>query len=116
MIEWVNAFETKPDKVFIVHGEDTACSLFAECLRLEHGQDAYAPYSGTRVDLLTGTVEFEASPVAVKKRLRSVSDVFARLLAAGQRLIAVIYKNEGRPNKELARFADQINSLADKYE
>ncbi len=116
LIEWINAFEEKPDKVFIVHGEDTACSLFAECLRLEHGHDAYAPYSGTRVDLITGAVEFEASPVAVKKRLRSVSDVFARLLAAGQRLIAVIYKNEGRPNKELARFADQINSLADKYD
>lgn len=116
LIEWVNAFEKKPDKVFIVHGEDTACSLFADCLRTEHSQDAYAPYSGTRIDLLTGAVEFEASPVAVKKRLRSISDVFARLLAAGQRLIAVIYKNEGRPNKELARFADQINSLADKYE
>lgn len=116
LIEWVNAFEEKPEKVFIVHGEDTACSLFADCLRAEHGHDAYAPYSGTRVDLITGDIEFEASPVAVKKRLRSASDVFARLLAAGQRLIAVIYKNEGRPNKELARFADQINSLADKYE
>ncbi|MDE6911916.1 MAG: MBL fold metallo-hydrolase, partial [Lachnospiraceae bacterium] len=116
LIEWVNAFEEKPDKVFIVHGEDTACSLFADCLRTEYGHDAYAPYSGTRVNLITGDIEFEAAPVAVKKRLRSVSDVFARLLAAGQRLIAVIYKNEGRPNKELARFADQINSLADKYE
>ncbi len=116
LIEWVNAFSEKPDKVFITHGEDTACTLFAECLRTEHGHDAYAPYSGTRVDLITGAVEFEASPVAVKKRLRSVSDVFARLLAAGQRLIAVIYKNEGRANKDLAKFADQINSLADKYD
>ncbi len=116
LLEWVNAFEEKPDKVFITHGEDTACKLFAECLRTEHGHDAYAPYSGTRVNLITGDIEFEASPVAVKKRLRSVSDVFARLLAAGQRLIAVIYKNEGRANKDLARFADQINSLADKYD
>ena len=99
-----------------MHGRTPRAACLQNALCLEHGHDAYAPYSGTRVDLITGAVEFEASPVAVKKRLRSVSDVFARLLAAGQRLIAVIYKNEGRPNKELARFADQINSLADKYD
>ena len=83
---------------------------------MEYGQKAYAPYSGTRVDLITGAIEYEAAPVAVKKRIRGVSDVFARLLAAGQRLIAVIYKNEGGANKDLAKFADQINSLADKYD
>lgn len=116
LIEWVNAFDKKPERVFIVHGEDTTCNLFAECLKNEYGQNAYAPYSGTRVDLITNAVEYEAAPVAVKKRVHGVSDVFARLLAAGQRLIAVIYKNEGGANKDLARFADQINSLADKWE
>lgn len=116
LIEWVNAFARKPDRVFIVHGEDSTCNLFAECLKAEYGHKAYAPYSGTRVDLITNTIEYEASPVAVKKRIRGVSDVFARLLAAGQRLIAVIYKNEGGANKDLAKFADQINSLADKYD
>ena len=52
----------------------------------------------------------------MKKKARTVSDVFTRLLAAGQRLLAVIHKNEGRANKELARFADQVNSLCDKWE
>lgn len=116
LVEWVTAFENKPQRVFVVHGEDGVCNLFAECLKIEHGISAYAPYSGTRVDLLTNTVEYEASPVVVKKRTRPVSDVFARLLAAGQRLIAVIHKNEGGANKDLAKFADQINSLADKWD
>lgn len=116
LIEWVNAFRKKPERVFIVHGEDTTCNLFVECLKNEYGHKAYAPYSGTRVDLITNAIEYEAAPVAVKKRTHGVSDVFARLLAAGQRLIAVIYKNEGGANKDLARFADQINSLADKWE
>ena len=38
----------------------------------------------------------ENPPVALKKRARTASDVFARLIAAGQRLIGVIYRNEGR--------------------
>jgi metallo-beta-lactamase family protein len=116
LIEWIEAFEEKPQRVFVVHGEDTTCNLFSECLKIEHGIRAYAPYSGTRVDLITNTIEYEAAPVPVKKRTKAVSDVFARLLAAGQRLIAVIYKNEGRANKDLAKFADQINALADKYD
>lgn len=116
LIEWLSAFAKKPDRVFIVHGEDTVTNLFTECLKIEHGQRAYAPYSGTRVDLITNVIEYEAAPVMVKKRTHAVSDVFARLLAAGQRLIAVIHKNEGGANKDLAKFADQINSLADKWD
>ena len=116
LLEWVNAFEKKPARVFIVHGEDSVCNLFAECLKIEHGQRAYAPYSGTRFDLITNTIEYEAAPVVVKKRVFIVSDVFQRLLAAGQRLISVIHKNEGGANKDLAKFADQINALCDKWE
>ena len=50
------------------------------------------------------------------KPAKASSNVFARLLAAGQRLLSVIQKNEGIPNKDLAKFADQINSLADKWD
>ncbi len=116
LIDWITAFERKPDRVFVVHGEDSVCNLFTECLKIEHGIRAYAPYSGTRVDLITNTIEYEAAPVVVKKRIIVVSDVFTRLLAAGQRLLSVIHKNEGGANKDLAKFADQINSLCDKWE
>ena len=44
------------------------------------------------------------------------STVFARLLSAGQRLLTVIKHNEGGANKDLAKFADQINSLCDKWD
>lgn len=116
LIAWLEAFENKPKRVFIVHGEDSVCNLFTECLKIEHGQKAYAPYSGTRFDLITDAIEYEAAPVPVKKRTNVVSDVFTRLLAAGQRLIAVIHKNEGSANKDLAKFADQINALCDKWD
>ena len=36
--------------------------------------------------------------------------------AAGQRLLAVIAHNRGGANKDLSKFADQINSLCDKWD
>ncbi len=115
LIAWVNGFEKKPERVFIVHGEDTVCSSFAQCLKHEYGYNTYAPYSGTEVDLLTNTITYEAEGVPVKKK-KVASDIFSRLLAAGQRLIAVIHRNEGGANKDLAKFADQINALCDKWD
>ena len=115
LIEWLDGFEEKPRKVFVVHGEDSVCKSFVECLKIEHGQKAYAPYSGTCFNLLTNKLEYEAEPIAVVKKKKTVSDVFSRLLAAGQRLMEVIRKNEGGANKDLAKFADQINSLCDKW-
>lgn len=116
LLAWVNAFEEKPARVFVVHGEDSVCNRFTECLQKEFGHNAVAPFSGTRYDLLTNTCEYEAVPVPVKKKTKIVSDVFSRLLAAGQRLLTVIQHNEGGANKDLAKFADQINALCDKWD
>ena len=46
----------------------------------------------------------------------AADSVFRRLQAAGRRLLAVIDKNRGGANKELARFADQINDLCNKWD
>ena len=116
LIEWINAFEEKPKKVFVVHGEDSVCMSFAECLKIEHGQRAYAPYSGTEFDLLSNQFLYEAEPLPVKKKAKPASGVFARLVAAGQRLMALISRSDGLANKDMAKFADQINSLCDKWE
>lgn len=118
LIEWITAFEEKPRKVFVVHGEDSVCKHFVETLQVEYGIKAYAPYSGTEFNLLTNKLEYEAEPIPIKKATKSkaASDVFSRLWAAGQRLLAVIQRNEGGANKDLAKFADQINSLCDKWD
>ena len=72
--------------------------------------------SGTSFDLATNSFITEAAGIPAKKKVKRISDVFQRLVAAGQRLLAVIYKNEGGTNKDLGKFADQINSLADKWD
>lgn len=117
LIEWISGFEEKPKKVFIVHGEDSVCTGFAETLKIEYGQRAYAPYSGTEFDLLSGKFLYEAEPVSAKKKEKSVTNsVFARLLAAAQRLLHLAQKCDGMANKDMAKFADQINSLCDKWQ
>ena len=117
LIDWVCGFQEKPRKIFVVHGEDSVCAGFAECLKMEYGQRTYAPYSGTVFDLLSGKLEYEAEPVPVKKKAKgALSTVYARLLAAAQRLLNMVKRIDGMPNKDMGKFADQINSLCDKWE
>lgn len=115
LIDWVSGFEKKPRRVFVVHGEDGVCTSFAGLLHHEHGFTTYAPYSGTEFDLLHDKLLYEASPIPVQKKVFLVSSVYERLVAAGKRLMAVIEGNQGGTNKDLAKFADQINALCDKW-
>ena len=116
LLDWMRGFESKPQKVFVVHGEDSVTEVFADTLHKELGMDAYAPYSGTVYDLLKGEFVLETRGVRiVKAEKRTGNPVFDRLLAAGQRLMSIIRKNEHMANKDLARFADQIDALADKW-
>ena len=119
LTRWMLGFKNEPQMVFIVHGDDTVTDTFAEYLHDEHGFNTYAPFSGTCYDLIADEFVEETVGVRIegaKKKAKTVSTVFERLLAAGQRLMAVISHNEGGANKDLAKFADQINSLCDKWD
>lgn len=121
LIRWISSFEEKPKKVFVVHGEETVCEVFTNRLRDELGLDAYAPYSGAEFDLAAGILTAEPAPVRTKRESVSaaaakVTKTFARLLAAGQRLIGVIRQNEGGANRDIEKFTREIHALCDKWE
>ena len=117
LTKWVSMFDPKPKRVFIVHGEDKVTEQFAAHIHEELGLEAYAPFSGDAFELLTGACVAQGSREAVeKKSTRAVNNIFARLVAAGERLMTVIRKCEGMPNRELGKFADQINELCNKWE
>lgn len=119
LMNWVKAFNNTPKTVFVVHGEDEVCDSFAQAVSQECHINAIAPYTGDAYDLVTG--EHVRNGIREKKiktnaAAKKASDVFARLIDAGRRLMTVIRHNEGGANKDLAKFADQINSLCDKWD
>ena len=119
LLNWLKTITPKPEHVFIVHGDDTVCDEFAAVLHDEEGYTVDAPYSGSQFDLAEGSWVTEAVPVLLEPRKPSAvhaDTVFARLMAAGQRLITVIRHNEGGANKDLAKLTSQINSLCDKWD
>ncbi len=116
LLEWVKGFEEKPRKVFVVHGENEVCDAFVGTLQTECGVQAYAPYSGTIFNLLSGKVEYEALPIPFHKQTKTSNAVYGRLVAAAQRLLALVQRSETMSTKDMAKWTGQINALSDKWQ
>ena len=121
LLDWAKAFEGKPKKVFVTHGEDSVTEIFAKRLTEELGYDTMAPFSGTAYDLLSNECLYEAKGVKIVRASTSpkaakAAQVYQKLLSLGHRLISVIRKNEGSPNKDLEKFSRDVQSLCDKWD
>ena len=95
--------------------------IFARRLQEELGLDSMAPFSGTVYDLANNTCIYEAQGIKITKasvspKASRAARAFQKLVAMGQRLMSVIRKNEGMPNKDLERFSRDIQSLCDKWD
>ncbi len=127
LLNWVNHFEKKPERVFVVHGEDLVCEDFTKCLKEEYGYNAFAPYSGACFDLGANQMISEGVkiPVAPKELPRghaaSEGGKRAMYLAnqldlANKRLQQIINLNKGGTNRDMEKLLKQINDLCDKLD
>ena len=119
MLSWLENIKKSVKTVFVNHGDDSVCDSFAQEIETQLGINVIAPFSGDKYDLLTGECIEKGKIVRVERKSEGrhrADTVFSRLYAAGQRLLSVINKNKESSNKEIARFADQINALCDKYD
>ena len=119
LLKWIGAIETKPERVFVVHGEHDICAAFALLLSKE-GYNAVAPKYSAIYDLATGEMVLEGRDI-IRRGIPSTYErretpVYQRLMIAGTRLIEVITRNRGGANKDLAKFADQIDALSTKWD
>lgn len=121
LIEWITGFKKKPSLVFVNHGEDQVAEGFAKLLHDEYALNTTVPYSGTSFDLITGQVVTRAEGIRIApKGTAPIRDgratkVLSRLISACERLLRVAKSSEGMSNKDLARFADQVDQLSDKW-
>lgn len=119
LLNWLSETKSTVKTVFVNHGNDTVCDSFASAIESTLGLNAIAPFSGDKYDLETGECLEKGRIVRIEPKSEGrhrADTVFSRLYAAGQRLISIINKNKDSANKDIARFADQINSLCDKYD
>lgn len=118
LLNWINAIKTKPRHVFVNHGDDEACVEFTRCLSEEHGYHAAAPFSGTAYDLITGEALVITDGVRLDKQKAQkdprASRAFQRLLSVIRRLAEIAQSCDGLSNKDLAKFADQLEQIGNK--
>lgn len=119
LITWLSAFQKKPDRVFLVHGDDASCTNFANHLRTECGYEVDAPFSGSVYDLTEGVWLKQTVGIPIRKeteRQKENRTIFELLVAAGERLMRVIRKNRECANKDIKKFTADINALCDKWD
>ena len=109
---WITNFK-RVDKVFVNHGDEESADSYTQHLRDELHIDAYAPYSGAELDLVTGKFT-NAEPVRIARK-EVVTNNYQRLLTAMDRLASLVKASKGLNNKDLARLTDSINNLCSKF-
>jgi len=121
LISWISDFkEPKPQHVFVVHGDREVAPFFAQTVA-GLGFTAHAPQYTEVYDLIAGTVVQRG--YLPERKVKSFtaggaksSAAYERLVAVGEMLMASIKRSKGRDNKSLARFADQLRQLLEKWE
>ena len=117
LLRWIDHFSPRPREVFVVHGDAEVTQIYAQTLR-ERGYSAHSANYEEVWDLRTGRM-LEAGTVPETKPARvadSASPAYRRLEETGRRLMEVIAHNRGGANKDLAKFADQLRALIDKWD
>ncbi|MBQ2714008.1 MAG: MBL fold metallo-hydrolase [Clostridia bacterium] len=118
LINWLNGFENKPKRVFVVHGEDKVCDEFSDYVQNNLAIDSYAPFSGTEWDLLTDTCATEGVGRLIVKgnvKKKKYSSQYAKLLSAGEKLMTLIRESEGYANREIEKRVNEINRIISRW-
>ena len=119
LISWIQSIQApKPQHVFVVHGDREVAPFFAKTIQ-GLGFTAHAPQYTEVYDLIAGKVtepgylpERKARPTGGQR----ASAAYEWLVAVGNLLMESIKRSRGRDNKSLARFADQLRQLLEKWE
>ena len=118
LLAWIKGFQApKPQHVFVVHGDREVAPYFAQSVAAL-GFQTHAPQYTEAYDLIADKV-LEVGYLPERKARTAAgktSSAYERLVAVGNLLMESIKRSKGRDNKSLARFADQLRQLLEKWE
>ena len=118
LLAWIEHFAPTPQQVFVVHGDSEVTDLFAKDLN-ERSIPAHAPLYEEVYDLSANAMLAKGVVLEPKKTTGGAaagSPAFVRLQDVSKQLEALISRSRGRPNKDLARLADQIKQVMENWE
>ncbi len=120
LLNWLKGFKTSPETVFVNHGSDTVCDEFADDIENELSIKAIAPYNASVYDLKTGACLEEGNRTKIEKassfKSNFQSSAFGILLSSAKRLMAVIEKYRESANKDIKKFALELDRISDKWD
>ena len=116
LVKWAQSFDPKPERVFVVHGDEDVAPAFAQELETL-GFTAEAPMYTACFELGRGEMlEQGYMPERHKTEARSRADlIYQRLVAAAEELLRFVKGARGMTNKDMASFTSQIAALLDKW-
>ena len=132
LLHWLIDNPQKPDRVFVVHGDEEACTAFTDLLKKEHDCKASAPYSGFVYDLLLNDYVRTNKPEPVlteaEKKEKILEDqnreqdtytqnkIYNELMEKGKKLLRQIEKRKNAKNSELKKFLKEVDRLTDRWD
>ncbi len=116
LLDWAKSV-SGVQRYFINHGEATSAESFAQRLRDELGAEVYVPYSGAEFDIAENVITIDAEPIPIpkKKNTANMSIAYSDLIAASDRLSALIKDSEGRTNADMRQLTEAIHKLCDSW-
>lgn len=125
---WALSFTPKPEKFYLVHGDEDSALSFSALLEKE-GLNVYVPYNGDCVDLASGAILDEgprtqvtkveippAQGTKIKKTKSMLHEADKLLQQAVDRLVKLVSRSYQRSNEIKKQIAKQINKICDKWE
>ena len=117
LLSWIQAIQApKPQHVFVVHGDREVAPFFAKTIQgLGFTAHQYTEVYDLIADKVTEPGYLPERKARTTGGMRA-SAAYERLVAVGNMLMESIKRSRGRDNKSLARFADQLRQLLEKWE
>ncbi|MEI6101700.1 MAG: MBL fold metallo-hydrolase, partial [Eubacteriales bacterium] len=113
LLEWINSYKVKPQKVFVVHGEEDTCLAYTETLK-QLGYNAMTANFEMEYDLAADVIVqtgISIDTLMERGEKHKESPAYGQLEATGQQLLQLIRQKKGMSNRDIEHLSGQIAAL-----